>query len=135
MYPTVPQRLVCRIFFPFFWQALHKILKWLFINPDEFKYWSKPETGIQWKGWAPPKDQAKAVDIETTAYALLSLAINKDLEGGLPVLKWITSQRNPEGGFASTQVSLTVVLYSNALMHSNGIAGEILIINTKAYQI
>ncbi|XP_062603689.1 CD109 antigen-like isoform X2 [Saccostrea cucullata] len=70
---------------------------------DGLKYWSKPETGIQWKGWAPPKDQAKAVDIETTAYALLSLAINKDLEGGLPVLKWITSQRNPEGGFASTQ--------------------------------
>lgn len=51
-----------------------------------------------------PKDQAKAVDIETTAYALLSLGVQKDLEGGLPVLKWVTSQRNPEGGFSSTQV-------------------------------
>nr|XP_022323516.1 CD109 antigen-like isoform X2 [Crassostrea virginica] len=70
---------------------------------DGTKYWTKPETGIQWKGWAPPKDQAKAVDIETTAYALLSLGVQKDLEGGLPVLKWITSQRNPEGGFSSTQ--------------------------------
>lgn len=70
---------------------------------DGTKYWTKPETGIQWKGWAPPKDQAKAVDIETTAYALLSLGVQKDLEGGLPVLKWVTSQRNPEGGFSSTQ--------------------------------
>lgn len=72
---------------------------------DGTKYWTKPETGIQWKGWAPPKDQAKAVDIETTAYALLSLGVQKDLEGGLPVLKWVTSQRNPEGGFSSTQVT------------------------------
>ncbi|XP_048777079.1 CD109 antigen-like isoform X2 [Ostrea edulis] len=70
---------------------------------DGLKFWSKPATGIQWKGWAPPKDQSKAVDIETTAYALLNLGVNKDLEGGLPVLKWITSQRNPEGGFSSTQ--------------------------------
>lgn len=77
----------------------------LLIMKDGTKYWTKPETGIQWKGWAPPKDQAKAVDIETTAYALLSLGVQKDLEGGLPVLKWVTSQRNPEGGFSSTQVT------------------------------
>ncbi|XP_061165105.1 CD109 antigen-like [Saccostrea echinata] len=76
---------------------------------DGLKHWSKPETDNQWKGWAPLKDQAKAVDIETTAYALLGLAINKDLEGGLPVLKWITSQRNPGGGFASTQDTIVAL--------------------------
>lgn len=98
-------------------------LSYLFRTSDGLKFWSKPATGIQWKGWAPPKDQSKAVDIETTAYALLNLGVNKDLEGGLPVLKWITSQRNPEGGFSSTQVlslldTCMFVLYSFLLSHN-----------------
>lgn len=94
------------------------------IIKDGTKYWTKPETGIQWKGWAPPKDQAKAVDIETTAYALLSLGVQKDLEGGLPVLKWVTSQRNPEGGFSSTQVieywhTIGLLQLSNEILDTN----------------
>ena len=39
-----------------------------------------------------------------TAYALLTLAAKGDFVEGLPVLKWITEQRNPNGGFSSTQV-------------------------------
>ncbi|XP_061165104.1 CD109 antigen-like [Saccostrea echinata] len=86
---------------------------------DGLKYWSKPETGIQWKGWPPPNYQAKAVDIETTAYALLGFAINKDIDP--PVLKWVISQRNSRGEFVSTQdtvIALQGFLELASLVHN-----------------
>lgn len=52
------------------------------------------------------KRNGVAVDIELTAYALLTLAAKKDRTDGVQVLKWVTEQRNPDGGFSSTQVRL-----------------------------
>jgi len=56
-------------------------------------------------GWRRPY-QAPSADVEITAYVLLS----KLADGGagvigkaLPIVKWLTSQRNENGGFASTQ--------------------------------
>jgi len=39
-----------------------------------------------------------------TAYALLTYALQNDASGSLPVAKWLIAQRNPNGGFVSTQV-------------------------------
>lgn len=47
-------------------------------------------------------------DIETSAYALLYLAEKNDLSQGMKIVNWLVSQRNPEGGFSSTQVSLLI---------------------------
>ncbi|XP_060587232.1 CD109 antigen-like [Ruditapes philippinarum] len=38
-----------------------------------------------------------------TSYALLVQAAKQDFGNGIPIMKWITSQRNSNGGFASTQ--------------------------------
>ena len=54
--------------------------------------------------WKRPYHQAGASDIEITAYALLAYNTNNDIIGGIPIIKWLASQRNPGGGFASTQV-------------------------------
>ena len=52
----------------------------------------------------PPYRQARSVDIEMTAYCLLIYARLKDVTGGVAIAKWIVTQRNPNGGFSSTQV-------------------------------
>ena len=54
--------------------------------------------------WRRPYHQAGASNIEMTAYGLLVYAEKQNLIGGIPILKWLASQRNPNGGFSSTQV-------------------------------
>ena len=60
--------------------------------------------------WRPPYTQYRSVDIEMTAYALLVHTINEDVDGAVPIAKWIVAQRNPNGGFSSTQVLLCFCL-------------------------
>ena len=51
--------------------------------------------------------QARSVDVELTSYVLLCHLIGGSssvVAQGLPIVKWLTQQRNGNGGFASTQV-------------------------------
>ena len=71
------------------------------------KHWAKAEAktpAMSSDPWERRKNEGKAMNIELTAYGLLSLAANDDQIEGLQVLKWLTSQRNPNGGYSSTQV-------------------------------
>ncbi|XP_055376033.1 CD109 antigen isoform X11 [Condylostylus longicornis] len=78
------------------------------------KWWAKPEEKKEKNNednwWYRPK----SADVEQTAYALLSiLADNGPAEDTLPILKWLISKRNSNGGFASTQdtvVGLTALI-------------------------
>lgn len=49
-----------------------------------------------------------SADVETTAYALLTtlLLTENKIDEGLPIVRWLSSQRNAYGGFGSTQVSI-----------------------------
>jgi hypothetical protein len=53
--------------------------------------------------------RAASAEIEITAYALLAL-LTKDknvaISDIMPIVRWLTNQRNAYGGFASTQVCL-----------------------------
>lgn len=44
-----------------------------------------------------------ALDVETTAYALLTLVDRSDVDSAIPTLRWLVSKQNSNGGFASTQ--------------------------------
>ncbi|XP_055932294.1 CD109 antigen-like isoform X3 [Argiope bruennichi] len=46
---------------------------------------------------------APSIDVETAAYAIRTFALRSDPAGGLPVLKWLISKQNKNGGFSSTQ--------------------------------
>lgn len=48
--------------------------------------------------------RARPIDIHVTSYALLVYSARGLLQEGMEVLHWLTRQRNPYGGFASTQV-------------------------------
>ena len=54
--------------------------------------------------WMPPYQQSRSVNIETTSYALLIYATQRDISRGLPIAKWLIKQRNALGGFSSTQM-------------------------------
>lgn len=46
-----------------------------------------------------------SAEVEMTAYALLTYTLLGDVAAALPVVKWLSQQRNALGGFSSTQVS------------------------------
>lgn len=68
------------------------------------QHWHKAQTSTSSHYWRPSHSQANPIDIEMTSYALLVQAAKQDFGNGMPIMKWITSQRNSNGGFASTQV-------------------------------
>ncbi|XP_053383073.1 CD109 antigen-like [Mercenaria mercenaria] len=109
------------------------------------KFWQKVDkvkTNV--KPWE--KRNGVAVDIELTSYALLTLANKKDRKDGVQVLKWVTEQRNPDGGFSSTQdtiIALQGLAEMAALIYSplhditiniqgTGFSDTLLIHNTNA---
>ena len=50
---------------------------------------------------------AASAEIEMTAYALLALLTvdeNVPIKEVIPIVRWLTNQRNAYGGFSSTQV-------------------------------
>lgn len=70
---------------------------------EGLKFWTKKPTTEPkkdqpwWYGGPPPQD------VEMTSYALLTYMLRKETEKGLPLVRWLASQRNEAGGFASTQ--------------------------------
>lgn len=85
-----------------------KVKRAYFSVTGGMKYWKKADAPVKkdLRPWA--KNKGKALNVELSAYALLALAESDNREDGMLVLKWLTSQRNPEGGFASTQVNFIV---------------------------
>lgn len=46
-----------------------------------------------------------SAEVEMTAYGLLTYTLLGDVASALPVVKWLSQQRNALGGFSSTQVT------------------------------
>ena len=65
--------------------------------PGDIRYWRHDD---------------KAQAIETTSYALLAYLELQNVNSGLPLVKWLVQQRNPHGGFVSTQVCRKQVISS-----------------------
>lgn len=63
------------------------------------KWWNKPLPESEQKN--PWYSKPNSVNVEMTAYALL--ANLRASQPFFPILKWLIAQRNPEGGFQSTQ--------------------------------
>ncbi|NXE74624.1 CD109 protein, partial [Cochlearius cochlearius] len=66
-------------------------------HQGEFRFWVTPASEIS-DSWQP-----RSIDIELAAYALLSHLHQDRLAEGIPVMKWLSQQRNHLGGFSSTQ--------------------------------
>ncbi|XP_045204949.2 CD109 antigen-like isoform X1 [Mercenaria mercenaria] len=94
------------------------------------KYWKKATapTNPDLNPWE--KDKGKALNIELTAYALLALTAANNQDDSLQVLKWLTSQRNPNGGYSSTQdtiVALQALAKTAAKVYSKDFNANIIV--------
>ncbi|XP_064020132.1 CD109 antigen [Pogoniulus pusillus] len=63
----------------------------------EFRFWITPASEMS-ESWQP-----RSIDIQLAAYALLSHFYQDRLAEGIPIMKWLSQQRNHLGGFSSTQ--------------------------------
>ncbi|XP_028809377.1 CD109 antigen isoform X2 [Denticeps clupeoides] len=64
---------------------------------DGVPVWTLGDTGLS-DSWQP-----SSTAIEMAAYVLLSLRRMGQLEAGIPIMKWLSQQRNHLGGYSSTQ--------------------------------
>ncbi|CAL1532266.1 unnamed protein product, partial [Lymnaea stagnalis] len=53
--------------------------------------------------WRPPRIQARPIDILITSYAILTYTQLGRIDEALPAVRWLTTQRNAQGGFSSSQ--------------------------------
>ncbi|XP_070070803.1 thioester-containing protein 1 allele S1 isoform X2 [Drosophila takahashii] len=71
-------------------------------NENDRRWWSKAPESSGEEGrifhWKP-----RSNDVEITSYVLLALLEKDPAEKSLPIMKWLISQRNSNGGFSSTQ--------------------------------
>ncbi|XP_013393359.1 C3 and PZP-like alpha-2-macroglobulin domain-containing protein 8, partial [Lingula anatina] len=70
---------------------------------DGMKFWEDQSDPMPVSGSRFYHHQAKSSSIEMTSYVLLTYLAKRDLITGVPMMKWLTSQRNGHGGFRSTQ--------------------------------
>ncbi|XP_055347016.1 CD109 antigen-like isoform X2 [Paramacrobiotus metropolitanus] len=79
-------------------------LEALAIVANGTKHWAKErEIEIQGFGKYHWEYKLPAKDVEMTAYGLLSAIRKKDVEGGFPILAWLLSKRNEQGGYQTSQ--------------------------------
>uniref|UniRef100_A0A2M4A5J7 TEP1-F n=1 Tax=Anopheles triannulatus TaxID=58253 RepID=A0A2M4A5J7_9DIPT len=71
----------------------------------DMKWWSKTITEKDSKSVRNNWNCCRpcSVDVEMSSYALLASLVASTGLGGLPVMKWLLTQRNDKGGFQSTQ--------------------------------
>ncbi|NWR73056.1 CD109 protein, partial [Centropus unirufus] len=86
-------------------------------HQGEFRFWITLASEIS-DSWQP-----RSIDIELAAYALLSHFHQDRIAEGLPIMKWLSQQRNHLGGFSSTQDTV-VALQALSLFATLTTAGK-----------
>ncbi|VVC42395.1 Alpha-2-macroglobulin, thiol-ester bond-forming,Alpha-macroglobulin, receptor-binding,Alpha-2- [Cinara cedri] len=97
---------------------------------DEKKWWKRMDRPTDEKN--PWIKEPNSVDVEMTAYALLTYLQRGLVEDGLPILHWLVSQQNEQGGFASSQDTV-ITLYALSQMAEKISPGSLKLTATFAY--
>uniref|UniRef100_A0A670YSE7 CD109 antigen n=1 Tax=Pseudonaja textilis TaxID=8673 RepID=A0A670YSE7_PSETE len=69
----------------------------------KLRFWTSPSSGLS-SSWQP-----RSADIEVAGYALLSHFIQQRLLEAIPIMKWLSKQRNHLGGYSSTQDTIVAL--------------------------
>uniref|UniRef100_A0A0K0DQ80 A2M domain-containing protein n=1 Tax=Angiostrongylus cantonensis TaxID=6313 RepID=A0A0K0DQ80_ANGCA len=84
-------------------EALEALEKLQISDKDGTIHWSSVQGNDKSKDTTQYFYQPRPVDVETTGYVLLCYMLDGDTVRGLPLVRWLTAQRNAYGGFSSTQ--------------------------------
>ncbi|KAK7096877.1 hypothetical protein V1264_003921 [Littorina saxatilis] len=99
-------------------------------------FWKTPtgstSTIDPYSRWRPTHVRARPIDIHVTSYALLVYSARGLLQEGMEVLHWLTRQRNPYGGFASTQDTVVGLQAMTEFVHQAVPAGYDLHLEVRA---
>ncbi|XP_034936868.1 CD109 antigen-like isoform X2 [Chelonus insularis] len=68
---------------------------------EDMKWWSKPVPKDDKNPWF--NSLPRSVNVEMTSYTLLTYLRRNLVSDSMALMKWLVKQRNPEGGFSSTQ--------------------------------
>ncbi|KAJ8876853.1 hypothetical protein PR048_021300 [Dryococelus australis] len=82
-------------------EAAFNILESKAMSTDDMKMWKRQLNKEDEKN--PWHSLPNSVDVEMSAYALLSYLQKGLVQDAIPIMKWLISQQNENGGFASTQ--------------------------------
>ncbi|XP_058422750.1 CD109 antigen [Diceros bicornis minor] len=91
------------------------MLTWRAEQEGGMQFWVSSVSGLS-ESWQP-----RSLDVEVAAYVLLSHFRQRQVSAGVPVMRWLSRQRNSLGGFASTQdtiVALKALSEFSALMNT-----------------
>lgn len=91
-------------------------------NTGGLTYWranATMQTHVDYRTWRPPRQQARPVDVLITSYALLAYGENGRFSETLPVIRWLTLQRNSRGGFGSSQDTAVALQALSAFASNN----------------
>ncbi|XP_034755218.1 CD109 antigen [Etheostoma cragini] len=80
---------------------------------DGVPMWSSPDGGLS-SSWQP-----RSADIEMVSYLLLAQHKQGNVTQALSLMKWLSQQRNPDGGFGSTQDTV-VALQALSMFAAHG---------------
>eukprot|EP00061_Rhincodon_typus_P006359 g26922.t1 len=94
----------------------------------------KEEHGYWWR--------APSAEVEMTAYVLLALlsqpqVTHSELDNATSIVRWLVKQRNPYGGFASTQdtvVALQALSLYTELTHVGGHQSSVTVTSETTFQ-
>lgn len=76
------------------------------------KWWRQSLTESEKKN--PWTNVPNSVNVEMTSYSLLTYLKKGLVEDAFPIVRWLISQQNDQGGFASTQVNRNKLYFINA---------------------
>ncbi|XP_069345169.1 CD109 antigen [Eulemur rufifrons] len=79
------------------------MLMWRAEQEEGTQFWVSSASGLS-DSWQP-----RSLDIEVAAYALLSHFLQFQVSEGIPIMRWLSRQRNSLGGFASTQDTIVAL--------------------------
>ena len=70
--------------------------------------------GDRWSSSEAPRAEgawgARCAEVEMVSYVLLALSRNGRIVEGFPLMRWLSQQRNPLGGYGSAQVGAVLML-------------------------
>ncbi|KAM9059836.1 CD109 antigen [Megaptera novaeangliae] len=79
------------------------MLTWRAEQEGGVQFWVSSVSRLS-ESWQP-----SSLDIEVAAYALLSRFLQHQISEGIPIMRWLSRQRNSLGGFASTQDTIVAL--------------------------
>ena len=87
-------------------ELLNQLLSCAAVDGDSM-HWNYSKESNQFcygRRWGLPC-ASRSCDVETSAYALLAFKCRGNVDSSSRIVRWLVEQRNPSGGFRSTQVN------------------------------